>query len=254
MYPVSAHGVHSRRTSDKRTLDTFIPMEADEQGDARAAVGPQDAAGAGTPSAFLRTPVQQRSSLWENLLVSRTGEATFERGAWDVAGGQIVGIRRRPRMPLGSGSVSRAGSRGAAAVAVQPKIDNRGLTPATLERWELWTFDPATSLLRASPLLALDVETRAAVSSRSGSPRAELDAKPDGVRTAATVGAAHVRRKVTVDLVPRLHFTRVAPFVCQRTLAFAGFGNTVGIFELAGASGTQARQRASLERMRSSSS
>ncbi|GJE87951.1 sterol regulatory element binding protein cleavage-activating protein [Phanerochaete sordida] len=229
MYPVSAHGVHSRRASDKRSLETFIPIEADEQADARPPVGPQDPS-AGAPPGYLRTPGAQRSSLWENLLVSRTAEAPCERGAWDVAAGLVVGLRRRPRMALVGGG-TRRGGRGAPGAL--PRADNRGLTPATLERWELWTFDPASATLRASPLLALDAETRAA-----------------GRQQAARgAGDAGTRRRVSLEPVPRLHFTRVAPLVCTRTHALAGFGNTVGVVDLAGG----ARPRPSLERIRRNS-
>ncbi|EKM55991.1 uncharacterized protein PHACADRAFT_256989 [Phanerochaete carnosa HHB-10118-sp] len=257
MYPVSAHGVHSRRTSERRSLESLIPFEADEQGDGRAApVGPQDAASAGTTSACLRTPGQQRSSLWENLIVSRTAEATFERGAWGVSGGQIVGIRRRSRiLMVGGGSVSR-GSSSKSTIGIQPRADNKGLTPATLERWELWTFEPATSQLKASPLIALDAEMRTADHGKPHTTRSAQEAKSDASRPTAAAPSNTVisgKRRINVDLVPRLHFTRVAPFVCARTLCLAGFGNTVGTFDLSSASSSNARQRSSLERTRKNS-
>lgn len=242
MYPVSAHGVHSRRTSDKRTLDAFIPLEADEF-DGRNPVGPQDAPHGGTVTAAFLTPGQQHSSLWENLIVSRTAEATVERGGWDIAGGQVVGVRRRSRVSItGAGGVKSVGSKGPAGI--QPRVETKGLTPATLERWELWTFDPSHSQLQASPLVALDEEARAAASSK-----AKMKTSADA--TTRTPADKVGRRRVAVDVVPRLHFTRVSPFVCcsgggtsPRAFCLGGFGNTIGLFDL-GAPG--ARRRPSTE-------
>lgn len=271
MYPVSAHGVHSRRASDKRSLDAFIPLEMDEF-EARNPVGPQDVSPCGTvTSAFLTTPGQQRSSLWENLIVVRTAEVTFERGGWDVASGQIVGIRKRPRGPAAAGAGAKgAGSRGGPA-GIHPRVESKGLTPAMMERWELWTFDPLSQQLQASPLIALDEEIRAAaekgihhttrplLDSKFESPR-QTNGSITGHRGSGPTDPNSPRKRAAAELVPRLHFTRVSPFVCSPARAFclAGFGNTVGCFDLGlsatSASAAGARQRPSLERLRTAGS
>lgn len=238
MYPVSGHGVHSRRASDKR-LEPF--SEADEN-DGRSPVGPQDVPiPATTTSAFL-TPGQQPSSLWENLIVTPTAEATFERGSWDVMNNRIVGIRRRPRIPMTNSGSTRGSSK--PVPRTQPRIESsKGLTPSTLERWELWTFDPSEIRLQASPLITLDSEAQ-----NSNTPHDE----PIRKNLATGFSGQPGTRRPGADVVPRLHFTRVAPLVCGRLFCLAGFGNTVGLVEF-GTAVPVARQRTSLERLRTSS-
>jgi hypothetical protein len=261
MFPVSAHGVHSRRTSEKRTLDPYIPLETDEVPDARCTpVGPQDVLVSSTTTSAFRTPGEQRSSLWENLIVVRAGEATVERGGWDVAGTQVVGIRRRPRVPLpGAGSSSRsagAGTGRGVGKRAQVKGEMKGLSPSTLERWELWKFEPSISQLQASPLISLDEESRSSPPSLSTlskhGPSRSTPPSPKFVPASLPKldGMVGVKRRTLAKLqspIPRLHFTRVSPFVCTRAFCIAGFGNTVGCFDLGTSS---ARQRPSLERMR----
>ena len=248
LFPVSAHGAQLRRSADKRTLDVYVPFEADEaEGRGGGAVGPQDLTPAATTAALL-TPVQQRSSsLWENLIVDRMEVVAVERGGWGVAGGLVVGVRRRPRLQM-NGSVGGKGVGNSGPVGMQPRVETKGLTPATLERWELWTFDPSEARLHASPLLALDEETRLAATIQ------------DKTKASPAASDKANKRRGPVDVVPRLHFTRVAPFVCSnsgssstsgtstRAVCLAGFGNTVGLFDLGSPGSPGARQRPSLER------
>ena len=206
-FPVSGHGVHSRRASDKDTLrrasETFFLNNPDYFED-DPPLGPQDVTPA---SSFLATPAQP--SIWQSLVVVRVAEATIERGGWDVGRDKVVGIRRRARQPLPR------------RTSTDPKAHllseySGGLTAAALDRWELWTFDPTEGRLQASPLLALSREP----------PRRrkyETNASTGSVRLTAPLPK---RRGV----VPRLHFTRVSPFVSTPNCCFAGFGNTVGLF------------------------
>jgi hypothetical protein len=76
-----------------------------------------------------------------------------------------------------------------------------GLSAASLERWEAWTFDPAEARVSASPLAALEP---------------------------AAVPVFAARPAVTRETA-RLPFTRVRPLVSGRTYFLAGFGNTVGL-------------------------
>ncbi|KIP10310.1 hypothetical protein PHLGIDRAFT_250270 [Phlebiopsis gigantea 11061_1 CR5-6] len=251
LYPVSAHGAQLRRSSDKRALDAFVPFEADEEGRGSGVVGPQDLAPAATAAAALLTPVQQRSSsLWENLIVVRTAEVAVERGGWGVAGGFVVGVRRRPRVPM-KGSTSGKGVGSSGPASIHSRVETKGLTPATLERWEFWTFNPSELQLYASPLLSLDEDTRLGATATT----AQGMTKPSLV-----VSDKSNKRQKPADVVPRLHFTRVSPFICSissssstagpgsRSVCLAGFGNTVGLFDLGSPSPPDTRQRPSLER------
>lgn len=218
IFPVSGHGVHSRRASEKDSLrrasETFF-LNNPDYFELDTPVGPQDVIPA---SSFLAS--QSSPSIWQSLVVVRAAEATFERGGWDVGHDKIVGIRRRPRPP-----VARKAGADPRAQIVSEK--SGGLTAAALDRWELWTFDPAEGRLQASPLLALNREP----------PRRrkyEADTSTGSLRMTAPLPK---RRGV----VPRLHFTRVSPFVSTDQCCFAGFGNTVGLFRFhlgGGASGS----------------
>lgn len=191
-FPVSGHGVHSRRASEKdslRRLDNLpLPLVTDE-GYLGHPVGPLDGS---PPSPGPRSPF---SSSWHNLQVIRLAETPCERGSWDVSGAKIIGVRRKTR----SHGKTKGGS------ANKPlNASSQGLTPASLERWELWSFDPSKARFQSSPLLSLIADNSG---SRSRPPTPE--------------------RK---DLYPRLPFTRVSPLLIGNTHSMAGFGNTVGVF------------------------
>ncbi|OBZ75671.1 Sterol regulatory element-binding protein cleavage-activating protein [Grifola frondosa] len=215
MFPVSAHGVHSRRVSEKdilrRNLETFFINSDCVEYDAHP-IGPQDVTPA---SSFLASYPQP--SIWQSLVVVKIADATIERGSWDVGQDKIVGIRRRPRPPfIKENNDSK----------VHARIESsQGLSASTLERWELWTFDPSECRLQASPLAALSRDDRNSdpVQRNSISLRRKYETDPVSPRITATL-----RRRQGV--IPRLHFTRVSPFVSQAAFCLAGFGNTVGLF------------------------
>ncbi|KAG6845686.1 hypothetical protein H0H87_004947 [Tephrocybe sp. NHM501043] len=184
-FPVSGHGVHSRRASEKetgrRSSDTLtVPFPGEEyDSDSRPTISTQ--------------------SFWRDAVLARVTEVTCERGGWGVNGGRIIGVRRKPR-PQGS-------AQGGTIAPLKPGR-SQGLTTATLERWELWTFDPSLSRLQSSLLAALKPPPshgRSSFSSISS--------------TSASGGC-----------IPRLPFTKVSPLLAGPTHALAGFGNTVGIF------------------------
>ncbi|KAI0713483.1 sterol regulatory element binding protein cleavage-activating protein [Earliella scabrosa] len=207
IFPVSGHGVHSRRASEKDSLrrasETFFLNHPDYY-ESDNPVGPQDVTPA---SSFLATHPQP--SIWQSLVVVRVAETTVERGGWDIGHDKVVGIRRRPRPPIPR------------RTSTDPKSQlvseyGGGLTTAALDRWELWTFDLTEGRLQASPLLALSHEPRRR--------KYETSASSGSMRLTAPLPK---RRAV----VPRLHFTRVSPFVSTPGCCFAGFGNTVGLFK-----------------------
>lgn len=227
MFPVSAHGIHSRRASEKegprRSFDTFLGNSDCDESEPHP-LGPVDV----TPAAgFLSS--NPPTSVWQSLVVVRVADTMFERGSWDVAGDKVVGVRRKPRTPVTMRRIDTKGT-----TKDEPA---QGLSSSTLERWELWTYDPEEARLHVSPLNALrrvpDVSDRP----RSGSGRdGDMDPPVSPKRV----------------FVPRLHFTRVAPFVATPTCCLAGFGNTVGLFNISPRS-RGARRRSSGEVSQSSS-
>ncbi|TFK27429.1 hypothetical protein FA15DRAFT_726631 [Coprinopsis marcescibilis] len=194
-FPVSGHGVHSRRASEKegrRSLDQLqVPSFHTDDQDSRHQNG-------------TATPNPQ-SQLWQGVIVLNIGDFTCERGGWDLTSCKFIGIRRKPR--------SQGKSKGGTThpVTLTP---TQGLTRATLERWELWTFDPSAARLRCSVLSDLSLkplESRKRCSSASSS-TSSPPPSPSG------------------DRIARLPFTRVSPLLISSSHALAGFGNTVGIF------------------------
>ncbi|KAF8191467.1 sterol regulatory element binding protein cleavage-activating protein [Mycena galopus ATCC 62051] len=194
-FPISGHGVHSRRASEKdsgrRSLEMLsLPATSDDQDLLK-------------PLEFisLRSSPSQ-TSVWQHVFVVRVADTVCDRGGWDISNRQIVGVRRRARSAVKSGGLNLN------LPTVQP-----GLTSATLERWELWSFDPSRTRIQSSALATLvgDIEAPA-------TPRSSMSST-DSSRSRASLK----------DTIPRLPFTRVSPFTMAKSHVFAGFGNTVGL-------------------------
>ena len=189
-FPISGHGVLSRRASEKGSLrraaasDTLAVPESESDGP----LGPLEAPHIPAP--------------WRSLVVARVMDTMCERGTWDVTGSRVVGLRRRSRRPADSAGASKAD--GAPYHPAAHAQRGCGLSAASLERWEAWTFDldPAEHRISVSPL-------------------AEL-------QPVASAEAFSARPAVARE-TPRLPFTRVGPLVSGRTCCLAGFGNTVGL-------------------------
>ncbi|KIK99724.1 hypothetical protein PAXRUDRAFT_131457 [Paxillus rubicundulus Ve08.2h10] len=186
-FPVSGHGKLSRRASEKDSLrhlsETFLLAPVTDQFDSRHPLGPLE-----------------RSSTWTNVTVIKAGETTCERGGWAILEGEVVGVRR----------IARLQGRNKTSVLLNPASTKhcRGLSDATLERWQCWSYEPTTPLLRWSTMSALSNDLRLPPPSRSSLE----DSRP------------------TEDDYPRLPFTRVTSFQVCQSMGVAGFGNTVGIF------------------------
>ena len=182
-FPVSGHGILSRRASEKELLrrPSEILASVDECG-VGYTLGPLD-----------------RASTRTDVRVVRAGEATCERGGWDVVGGRVVGIRRISR--------SQGGSKPTTSTCPTSTMRRPGLTSAALGRWECWSYELATSDLRGSAMSSLSDDHHPS----SSSPQSEA---------ARSANQAY----------PRLPFTRVVAFQVSHSLGVAGFGNTVGIF------------------------
>jgi WD40 repeat protein len=191
-FPISGHGVRSRRVPEKdtqRRATTDMLLAPESASD--APFGPPDPP---------HIPAH-----WRSLVISRIATATCDRGAWDVAGSRVVGLRRRSRKPSDTGEGRAWNTKSAALPSAYENANTHaqracGLSAASLERWEAWTFDPADAQVCVSPLAAL--------------------------RPAAFT--LFERSEVTQETL-RLPFTRVRPLVSGRTCCLAGFGNTVGL-------------------------
>lgn len=196
-FPVSGHGVLSRRASDKESLrrssESFsLPLFIDEQDEGLHPhrVGPID-------STLLRSVVPSK------MTVIRASEATCERGGWDVVNGKVVGIRR----------ISRSQNKAKPDPSrPSPFACQSGLTEAALDRWECWTYEPTGASLRASTLTTLCRVIH---------------------RSSSASMPSHSGTNLKVVDHPRLPFTRVTTFRIFGSTGIAGFGNTVGIFHFA---------------------
>jgi len=215
-FPVSGHGVHSRRVPEKdtgrRSSELLsVPFPGGGSGEEYEPNGST-------------TPTKQSQSIWRNAIMVRLIDVTCERGGWDLTSRKFIGIRRKPR----SQGKSKVGTTLVAASLNNIETSSsspHGLTSATLERWELWTFDPALALLKSSLLAALAlrpgdtvVEGRSSRSATISSPISRTT--PLTSSTSSSSG----------ECIARLPFTRVSPLLSAPSHALAGFGNTIGVF------------------------
>ena len=204
-FPVSGHGVHSRRVSEKdkdslkRAVELMVlPIPSFEHEDT------EKSPSHGHPRTYTSL-MACRSHIWENLVAVRVAVTNFERGKWEVVGERVVGLRRRP-LKVGKPSEKWA-------IQLKP-CSTSGLSPASLERWELWTFDPLVGKTQASSLASLRQED-------------QDDTLMDFNRFKP---AFSVQNGIELpEPIPRLPFTRISSFLCHGNRCLAGFGNTIGV-------------------------
>lgn len=192
-FPVSAHGVHSRKVTDsgRRAEALFIPLP--EEYDSARSIGPSSEA---SKSSVLTSP-RPSPSIWQKVIVVTALDTICHRGSWDVSGHKIIGVRRKPRS-LGS-------MKGRASSTLIGQV--HGLTAAVMDRWELWIYDPSSSRLQSSSLAALETSEESTTTT-------------------------NLRPLSSENSTPQLPFTRASPFLIARAYGLAGFGNTVGVFDL----------------------
>ncbi|KAJ6546958.1 sterol-sensing domain of SREBP cleavage-activation-domain-containing protein [Mycena capillaripes] len=192
-FPVSGHGIHSRRASEKdlgRRASDVLMLPGDDD-----LLGPLESL---RPSPNL--------SFWQHVSVMRVADTVCDRGGWDVSDRRVVGVRRKPR------SAAKSGTPKLNVLAEQP-----GLTSATLERWEIWSFDLSATRIQSSTLAAIVGNTE--------TPRTSISSI-----TSTSSGTSSRSCASSKDTIPRLPFTRVSPFLIAKSHGLAGFGNTVGLF------------------------
>jgi hypothetical protein len=194
-FPVSGHGILSRRASEKglrRLSESYVLPNLTGEDDEGHSI-------------HIDPPIISRPSTWSNVAVLRAGEAGCERGGWDAAGEKIIGVRR----------ITRARTKGAPQLPASST--SRGLTPAVLDRWEVWLFDTGIPAKKRSAAVSSLTDEPPISLRRSFLPSMYLSRPPSPTAVAQ-------------DEYPRLPFTRVSPFLAVRGAAMAGFGNTVGLF------------------------
>ncbi|KZT52487.1 hypothetical protein CALCODRAFT_459229 [Calocera cornea HHB12733] len=152
-----------------------------------------------------RTSLEQARGRWHGLRVQALPEIDCERGAWDLVGHVIVGIRRH-HSSIPAESAVGPGQKPEGKKTDKRTSDEDGLREQDVQRWEAWTMDTSelSPVVHASALDDLSMIT-----------------------SASPVGA-----KARSRIYPRLPFTRVTTVTVTGAGSFAvGFGNVVGIVD-----------------------
>ena len=221
-FPVSGHGVHSRRASEKegmpRRSSELVAVPPFPSSNIVGNAAEYNVASNGDVSSGAAIGTPSAYSIWKNATVAPLMDVTCERGEWDVSGNVYMGIRRKSRSQCQSKNVVSSLSNGS----------DEGLTNSTLERWEFWRFDPATTTMRFSSLISLVPESTKAKSSSSTSPTRSRKTSRASSRTPFLYTFSSNTSGVPTA---RLPFTRVSPMRITSSHALAGFGNTIGIFK-----------------------
>ncbi|THV07993.1 hypothetical protein K435DRAFT_741534 [Dendrothele bispora CBS 962.96] len=221
-FPVSGHGVHSRRASEKdasrRTSEILsLPVEF-EEGEYGRTVGPQETG-------------RISSLLWQNSSFVRVGDTTCERGGWDVVpDGTVVGVRRKPR-PL---VVDKSSPNSSSSRSLKKLMSSKGLSSTILERWEIWTFNPCITHLQSSALSSITAGPDTDASSELESESLSITPSPSISSSSFSNSDSSTSQgepATNLQCIPRLPFTRVSPFIVTHSRSLAGFGNTLGVFD-----------------------
>ncbi|KAF8626254.1 hypothetical protein AX15_004932 [Amanita polypyramis BW_CC] len=181
-FPISGHGIYPRRTSENTRRSSEISM---------IPFPGEDYESIHILGTNVLKPHMQRSSssVWHNHSIVHLLDVPCGKGGWDLVGQKAVGVRRKERLKQQK-------------VKAAQQASLKGLSKSTLERWEMWIFDPAKLRLQTSLLSA--IVSQETIDSNSSSP------------------SSHA---------PRMPFTHVSPLVvASSSYALAGFGNTIGIF------------------------
>ncbi|KZO95729.1 hypothetical protein CALVIDRAFT_150205 [Calocera viscosa TUFC12733] len=154
-----------------------------------------------------RASLEQERGLWHGLRVQALPEVDCERGAWDVIGHVVVGIRRH-HASFSADHANGSNQKPEVKKTEKKTNDDDGLREQDLQRWEAWTLDTSelSPIVHASALNDLTLTT-------TSSP---------------------VSTKARSRIYPRLPFTRVTSAAVTGPGSFAaGFGNVLGIVDFA---------------------
>ena len=243
-FPVSAHGFHSRRASDKE------PGRR-QASDSLLSVGGEEAlrwSGSGLklnnlPGMNL-LPGRSNDARLE-LQQARLASMSFQQGAWDLMGHVVYGLRRSNDLetvledvgfasPQGIDSSTQRGSNYASGKWTG---QFEGLELPVLDRWLLWTFDPTSVDLcvRTTSLASLCITPYTPQTPSCDDPSSRLfnrssrAALPPLPPTSTNNPWSFNKQSA----FPRLSFTEISSLVTvgQETCV-AAFGNTVGLLSL----------------------
>ena len=244
-FPVSAHGYHSRRASDKepgrrQASDSLLNISGEEAGLRRSG------------SSLKLNDIQGM-----NLLSGRSNDArlklqqtrlasvSFQQGAWDVMGHVVYGLRRRSDLetvledvefssPQGINSSAQPGSNYASGKWTS---QFEGLGSLVLDRWLLWTFDPASVDLsvRTTSLASLCVTPHTPLTPSRDDPPSGLFNRSSraALLPLPPTSSNNPWSFKKLSAFPRLSFTEISSLVTVgHETCVAAFGNTIGLISL----------------------
>ena len=207
-FPVSAHGVHSRRGSERDT-----PRRPDS-----GFYLVEDVNGTGTDSVSNTLPA---------LNHSRIVDVSFQEGAWNTLDHVVYGLRRSLELATVDEDEGIRPSE-----KWEPQFE--GLETPVLERWKLWVFDPLSSDLSVKETSLAALASRSAEpSSTIQQPSTTLHNRSIRSTTLSKPPSQHVhtaRDYLKPSAFPRLSFTEVSSLLSlDRGSCLVAFGNTIGL-------------------------
>ena len=239
-FPVSAHGYHSRRGSDK------------EPGRRQASDAPLNISGEEPGLRWSGSGLKLNDIQGMNVLSGRSNDArpelqqtslvsvSFQQGAWDVMGHIVYGLRRRSDLETVLEDVEFASPQGIGGSAQRGGKwtgQFEGLDSPVLDRWVLWTFDPTSVDLsvRTTSLASLCITPHAP-------PTPFRDDPPSRLFNRSSRAALPPLPPISIinpwsfkkqSAFPRLSFTEISSLVTiGQEICVAAFGNTIGLISL----------------------
>jgi len=243
-FPVSAHGYHSRRASDReparRQAPDSLNISGEEAGLKRCGSGLKLNNAPGVVGVLGRS-----NDTRLELLQARVASASFKQGAWDVMGHVVYGLRRSDDLETLPEEVEFTSPRGTSSNPQRGIISTggkwtgqfEGLDLPVLDQWLLWTFDPTSVDLsiRTASLASLCIAPFSPSSLSCDDPpsrlfnRSSRAALPPIPPTSKDNPWFFKKQSA----FPRLSFTEVSSLVTVgQEMCVAAFGNTVGRISL----------------------
>ncbi|KAG8856111.1 hypothetical protein FRB91_001227 [Serendipita sp. 411] len=212
-FPVSAHGVHSRRGSEReaptrRQDGAFFLL--DDNGGAK-----DDANDSNLPE----------------LSQSRIAEVSFQEGAWDTTEHIIYGLRRSSDLEtVDEDPFDGDPFRNESTEGWTPQFE--GLDRSVLERWKLWLFDPTSTDLsiRESTLAALVSHRNNDMSQSQPITNTIQNRNNRPSTTLPSTDTQPSRSYRVASAFPRLPFTEISSLLSLgNSSCLVAFGNTIGL-------------------------
>ena len=239
-FPVSAHGYHSRRASDRepgrrQAPEPLLNISGEEAGLRRSGSGLKLNNAPGAVGLPRRLELQQ----------ARVASTSFKQGAWDVMGHVVYGLRRGDDLETlledvefpGPLEVGSSPQRGSDYTGGKWTGQFEGLDLPVLDQWLLWTFDPTSvdQSIRSASLASISITPLSPPSLPCDDPpsrlfkRSSRAALPPDPRTSSDNPDLFKRQSA----FPRLSFTEISSLVTVgQEVCVAAFGNTIGRISL----------------------